>query len=161
MAMDAHMDTGPIWTIEKCAIAPKDTGGSLHDALSTLGVQPLLDTLKRLEDDPTAQPTPQNHEKATYTQKITKASAEIVWSNHADSILCQIRAYNPWPVAYTTCSLGTMRVYAADLVSSDSVSEAPGTILAVNAKGIEVATGKGVIRVHHIQFPLQLLLSSF
>lgn len=153
MSMDAHMDTGPIWTIEKCAIAPEDTGGSLHDTLSVLGVQPLLDTLKRLEEDPTAQPTPQDHEKATYTQKITKASAEIIWSKDADSILCQIRAYNPWPVAYTTCSLGTMRIYAADLVSRDLVPQAPGTILAVNEKGIHVATGQGVIRIYEIQFP--------
>ena len=89
MMMDEGMDTGDM--LEKLVVPlnPKETGGSLFDRLSLLGGDLILSTLDKLEAG-TIQRIPQDHDKATYVKKISKASGEIDWAQDAAYILSLI-----------------------------------------------------------------------
>ncbi|ASQ44963.1 methionyl-tRNA formyltransferase [Legionella clemsonensis] len=151
MQMDAGMDTGDKLAQASCPIFPEDTAETLHNRLAQLAVEPLLSTLKALEQGE-AKPEAQNHAEATYASKINKEDAVINWHKEANEIHNQIRAYNPWPVAYTRAGEEVVRIHRAHVVEYDGEA-VPGTILKLDKQGMLVATGKDAIRVECIQFP--------
>lgn len=151
MQMDVGMDTGDILSVARLALEPKETSGSLHDKLSSLSVQPLLETLNMLQAGQ-AKSVSQTHAQATYTKKILKEDAAIDWSKPATTIERQIRAYLPWPVCYTIYEELRIRVFEAEIVNMP-ISSPPGTLLSIDEKGLLVATGKQALRVQALQFP--------
>ncbi|WP_045107600.1 methionyl-tRNA formyltransferase [Legionella hackeliae] len=151
MQMDAGMDTGDKLAEVRCSISLEDTAGSLHDKLAQLAVEPLLRTLHALALGQT-KPEVQNNNEATYADKINKEDAAINWNKSAFEIHNQIRAYNPWPIAYTVAGEETVRIHQAHILGS-TVTAKPGTILSLDKKGMLVATGKDAIMVEKIQFP--------
>jgi len=151
MQMDKGMDTGSILNSMSIPIDADDTTGLLHDKLAKLAVSPLLETLSSLADS-SINPTPQDNEKATYAPKITKEEARIVWHESTQKIDQKIRAYNPWPIAYTHFNDTIIRIYQAEKIY-ESHNVLPGTILFIDKSGIRVATGDGIIAITKIQFP--------
>jgi methionyl-tRNA formyltransferase len=151
MQMDASMDTGDILAKVSCPIYPKDTAGSLHDRLAQLAIAPLLATLDAL-DCGQANPEAQDNNQASYTGKIKKEDAAINWHKTAIEIDRQIRAFNPWPIAYTHASDELLRIHRAEVVAN-STTDTPGTIIAIDKKGMLVATAKQTLKVEIIQFP--------
>ncbi|KTD07367.1 methionyl-tRNA formyltransferase [Legionella jamestowniensis] len=151
MQMDVGMDTGDMLAQACCPILSDDTAETLHNRLAKLAVEPLLSTLDALEQGQ-AQPKVQNSVDATYASKIHKEDALINWSKTAYEIHNQIRAYNPWPIAYTSTGKETVRIYRSHVV--DYVGQAvPGTVLKLDRQGMLVATAKDAIMVECIQFP--------
>ncbi|KTD37554.1 methionyl tRNA formyltransferase [Legionella moravica] len=151
MQMDVGMDTGDMLAAVDCPITSTDTAGSLHDKLAQLSAQPLLSTLAALAAHK-AHPEAQNNELVTYAGKINKEDARINWHDSAQQIDCTIRAFNPWPIAYTHVGDEILRLHKAQ--PSDTISsEAPGTILHLDKKGMLVATGNKSILIEVIQFP--------
>jgi methionyl-tRNA formyltransferase len=151
MQMDIGMDTGGTICEEKCLISPLDTAGILHDKLAQLSVKPLLTTLEHLAQHRT-NPSPQNNEFATYAGKIIKEDALIDWQKSAVEIERLIRAFNPWPTAYTLLGKEFLRIHYAALTQIEC-TEAPGTILNIDKKGMLVATSDYALLVEKIQFP--------
>jgi methionyl-tRNA formyltransferase len=151
MQMDTGMDSGPKLAEVSCPIFPEDTAGHLHERLAQLAVEPLLDTLAAIERG-VIRGRPQDDTQATYAGKINKADAKINWHKTAEEIHNQIRAFNPWPIAYTAVGSEILRIYQA-YVEDISFAAAPGTVLALNKEGILVATGKKALRIETIQFP--------
>jgi len=148
MQMDEGLDTGDMLLQVPCPIEPTDTAQQLHDRLAPLGAQALLTYLAA----PT-QKTPQNSDQATYAAKLTKTEAEIDWSHSAIDIERRVRAFNPWPVAYTYLNGQPLRLWSAVGAGLAPPSHIPGTILTANKSGIDVATGDGVLRLLAIQLP--------
>ncbi|KTD44682.1 methionyl-tRNA formyltransferase [Legionella quateirensis] len=151
MQMDVGMDTGDMLSTVECPITSFDTAGSLHDKLAQLSAQPLLSTLTALAQQK-AKPEAQNNELVTYAGKINKEDARINWHDSAEQIDCRIRAFNPWPIAYTLVGDEILRIHKAQL-SETASSQPPGTILQIDKKGMLVATGNKAILIEVIQFP--------
>jgi len=151
MQMDVGMDTGPYFTMRTCPITANDTGEELHQRLSDLAPEPLLATLDNLSAE-TAQTIAQINELATYAPKILKQDAAIDWQQPAALLDRQIRAYYPWPIAFTQTESTTIRIHQAKFVSHPH-HQAPGTIAALSAEGMLVAAGQDAILVQTIQWP--------
>ncbi|MFN8378619.1 MAG: methionyl-tRNA formyltransferase, partial [Anaerolineae bacterium] len=100
MCMDAGLDTGPILTQRKIALAPDETGASLHDKLSVIGGELLIDTLPGLLDGRIA-PQAQDAELATLAPRIQKDEGRIDWARPANEIDRTVRAFTPWPGTFT------------------------------------------------------------
>lgn len=150
MQMDAGMDTGDMLREVVCTLDPRETAGSLHDKLSTIAAEPLLQTLDAIAQG-RAIATPQDNSLATPASKINKNDAAINWQQPAEEIDRLIRAFNPWPIAFTHIGEEVMRIHQAAIEAVAS-SKAPGTVLAIDKSGMRVATGKHVLLVERIQF---------
>lgn len=150
MQMDAGMDTGAMLTQVRCTIG-NDNAAQLHDKLAQLAVTPLLSTLDALASGHVVREA-QDSRLATYAPKINKEDAAINWHQPAIEIDRQIRAFNPWPITYTTANDTTLRIYQAEVVSLNH-STTPGTIMSIDKKGMLVATGNAALLIKQIQFP--------
>jgi methionyl-tRNA formyltransferase len=153
MQMEAGLDTGPVHLTRSIAIGPHETAGELHDRLATLAAEALLAALPRVLDG-TSMPTPQRDELATTAPKIAKGEAALDWRASAVELERRVRAFNPWPVAEAQLDDGRrLRVWEAAVAADTAASAPPGTILTAGRAGIDVATGRGVLRVRKIQPP--------
>ncbi len=150
MQMDAGLDTGPVLLERRTAIAPTDTGGSLHDRLAVLGAQVLDEGLARLRDGTLPAPQPQPETGASYAHKLDKALAALDFTQSAAALERQVRAFNPWPVATASLHGETVRVWAASVVAKDR-DAAPGTVLDERAQGIVIACGEDALSITRLQ----------
>ncbi len=151
MRMEAGLDTGPVFEMRRVAIAPHMTAGELHDELAALGAAALIDVLAAMETG-TARALPQPADGVTYAAKVAKAEARIDWRVSATEIDRQVRAFNPWPVAETRFDGEPLRVLRARIdPASRAAQAAPGTVLGVDAAGVRVACGAGVLVLESVQ----------
>ncbi len=151
MQMDAGLDTGPVLLARTIPIAPGETGGELHDRLAALGAEAVVEALGVLEAG-ALRPVPQPDTGMTYAAKLDKAEAEIDWAEPAAVIERQVRAFNPWPVAFTRHDGETLRIWAGQALPARG-TEAPGTVVAADKAGIDVTTGAGIFRIQTLQRP--------
>ena len=148
MRMDKGLDTGDM--IEKCevAIAPDETGESLHDKLAALGGPLLVETLKKIEDG-TAVYTKQEGETC-YASMLTKTLGQIDWTKPAVQIERLVRGLNSWPSAYTKIGGKTVKIWKAQVLAEEVIA-LPGTIVRVEKDRFVVATGEGCLAVLEVQ----------
>lgn len=139
MQMDVGLDTGDMLSVHHCPIHPRDCAADLHDRLADLGPPALLQTLQRLKAG-TLAGEKQDDRLATYAHKLTKEEAQIDWSRPAAQIDRRIRAFNPFPVAFTTIDGENLRIYQAD-IHSMTHDVVPGTLLLAD-KDLVVACGE-------------------
>ena len=150
MQMDAGLDTGPALAETRCQINADDTGGSLHDRLAELGARLLHEQLDALLAGRLA-PRPQAAEGATHAPRILRDEARIDWSQPALQIERQVRAFNPWPVAFSQLGEDNLRIWQARAVP-DSFPGQPGSLHPVDGR-LYVATGEGALELAQIQLP--------
>ena len=159
MQMEKGLDTGPVLLSLRTDIEPDDTSASLHDRLARLGAEVLVDGLKLLRIGMRPVPTPQPADGVTYAHKLDKAEARLDWSGDAAVLERRVRAFVPWPVATAELAGEVVRVHAAALGPADGAADggaaaaAPGTIVRASAAGIDVACGRGVLRLTRLQRP--------
>ncbi|MEK6545070.1 MAG: methionyl-tRNA formyltransferase, partial [Nitrospinota bacterium] len=101
MLMNEGMDTGDILIQREVEITEGDSAGTLHDRLSEIGSEVILETLDGLEKG-TVKRVKQNESSATYAQKIKKEDCLINWDEDAKKIVNRIRGLTPAPGAYTS-----------------------------------------------------------
>ena len=150
MLMDSGMDTGPIIVQEKMAISPQDTTGTLAAKLSRLGAQMLPGVLTRWTAGGIT-PRPQNDADATYCAALKKEAGEINWQLPAVDIWRRVRAFQPWPGAYT--SLGGQRLEIIEAVArrGGSGRKAGEVVAGQGEAAFCVSTGEGVLGVMQVQ----------
>jgi methionyl-tRNA formyltransferase len=151
MQMDVGLDTGAMIRKVSCPIASDETSASLYDKLAELGPQALVDTLDAMAAGDTAAEA-QDDALANYAQKLSKEEARIDWSMEAVAIERCIRAFNPWPISWFEVADQTIKVWQAEVIDSDH-GQPVGTLLKADKQGIDVATGKGVLRLLTLQPP--------
>ena len=150
MYLASKMDAGDTIFSSATEIGPTETSGELFDRLAPMGAALLVKTVKAIEAG-TAPRTPQNHADATFAPPLSKDEAPIDWMMDADSILHHIYGMQPWPCALTELSGVAFKVYSADKTGAKT-NRVPGTVLAADKKGIEVACGGGTsVRITELQ----------
>lgn len=152
MQMDIGLDTGDMLVTTRCPIDADETGGSLHDKLMEQGGPALLDALAQIKTG-TTRPQKQNDSQACYASKLSKAEAALDWSLDAAELDRQIRAFNPFPVAYFSEGKDRIRVWQATRQTGSLDTHPPGTIVRADNDGIEVACGEGTLRLQTLQLP--------
>lgn len=140
MLMDEGLDTGPMLARQTLDIRHK-TAGEVTQEMANLGSRMLIDWL----DNPTP-PEPQPIAGATYAAKVDKTEARILWSQSADQIERQIRAFNPVPGAWFEANGERIKLLEASILH-----EAGGEAGEVLDDQLTIATGHGAVRPHKVQ----------
>jgi methionyl-tRNA formyltransferase len=146
MYMDEGLDTGDILLRRTIDILPADTGGSLHDRLAQIAPEALVESLRLLTAG-SAPRIPQDNEHATYAAKLKREDGKIDWSEPAEVIERKIRAFNPWPGAFTPMDGQNLKIFSATVVD---LSGQPGKILR-SEKELVIAAGKGALSLGEVQ----------
>jgi methionyl-tRNA formyltransferase len=144
MQMNEALDAGPILLQEAVAIDPRDTAQTLHDRLAELGARLIVRAL-----DAPLQPRPQDESLATYAPKIDKNEARIDWTQSAELIERKVRAFNPYPGAYTQLDGVMLKVWGARI--ERGVVAPPGVVAGCSEAGILVGCGADALRITEVQ----------
>ncbi len=152
MRMDAGLDTGDILTQRTTPIRDDDDAQTLHDRLALLGAQLLVETIPdHVAGKIQARPQPVNG--SSHTRKIKKEEGRIDWQQPARVIWNRIRAFTPWPGAFTflPASPGTklLKIWKASPVQTGGAQ--PGALLCADKDGIVVACGEGALKIFELQ----------
>ena len=146
MYMDEGLDTGNILLQRKIDILPSDTGGSLHDRLAEIAPEALLESL-RLLGTGTAPRIPQDKSLITNAPKLNREDGRIDWKESADVIERKIRAYNPWPGAFTEFAGRNLKIFSATIVD---LRGKPGEVLRKDRE-LVVATSDRALSLTEVQ----------
>jgi methionyl-tRNA formyltransferase len=164
MKMDVGLDTGDMISSRSIPIGREYTGGTLFDALSNLGAELLMDTIPAIIDG-TATYTPQDESAATKVGMIKKSMGEIDFSEDAFAIDRKVRAFDPWPAAYTKYSgkilkiwscepYGSLKAAGSENISPEdegAVSISPGEVIEAG-DSLKIACGLGsVLKITSLQ----------
>ncbi|MBT0586655.1 methionyl-tRNA formyltransferase [Alteromonas oceanisediminis] len=151
MQMDEGLDTGAMLYKQEVAIAAHDTSASLYTKLAEVGPTALIHTLAQLD---AIQPQSQDDAQASYAKKLSKPEAELDWQQSAAQLERNVRAFNPWPVAWFTHNETVIKVWKSSIIDTVSPGSAQaGSIVHADKEGICVMTGNGVLRLEQLQFP--------
>lgn len=150
MKMDTGLDTGPILAQREEAIRPDCTREELERRLAQLGADLLIETLPAYLAGQ-LQPRPQPEEGVTHARPLHKEDGLIDWSRPAVELDRQVRAYNPWPGAFTFWQGQPLKILRAAPHPAWRGDAPPGTVVALD-DGIAVATGEGALRLGQVQW---------
>ena len=151
MQMDAGLDTGPILSIRRTPILPTDDSQILHDRLAQLGAELLAETIPGYIAG-NILPQPQPATGSTYAAKIKKEDGKIDWHQPAEKIWNRLRAFTPWPGAFTFLQADgkpqLLKIWRAEPVAKIGGA---GEILSAEKSGIVVGCGKNALRILELQ----------
>ena len=128
MQMDEGLDTGDMLHIATLPITSEDTSATLYEKLAELGPQALVEVVNEFDR---YTPTKQDDSQATYAKKLSKEEALINWADDAEQIERNIRAFNPWPVAWMQVEDQNVKVWSASVVPLNK-GATPGTVISAN-----------------------------
>jgi methionyl-tRNA formyltransferase len=148
MRMNERMDEGDVLLQRATPIGEQETHGELEPRLARLGAETLQEALALLQRG-ALHATPQVHADATYAPLITKEDGRIDWSLPAVDIARRVRAFNPWPSAYTMWDGKLLKIHRARAMA-EFAAQPPGTIVAA-AQSLDVATGTGILVIDELQ----------
>ena len=147
MQMDAGLDTGDMLLVKRTPIDPDEDARSLHDRMSLLGAEALMETLDLLIAGKLV-PVKQNDAETCYAPLLKKETGEIDWHRKPVEIKNLVRGVTPWPGAYTWLNGLFLKVLKVRTASGESQ---PGTVLATGREGIEVACADGSVIIEELQ----------
>ncbi len=149
MRMEKGLDTGPILLQEKITIAADDTAGALTDRLAGVGAKLLVEALDRLAAGD-LRGMPQDEAAASYADKVRTPEARLDWSRPAAELERAVRAFDPWPGAWTTWSGERVRVFRLEPVAEGHAPGEPGEIVALDPAPV-IRAGDGAVRLAQVQ----------
>ncbi|WP_312328084.1 methionyl-tRNA formyltransferase [Acinetobacter sp.] len=157
MKMAAGLDTGDMMYKTRCPITAEDTSASLHDKLALQGAEAIVAVL---ESEQTLQHyleirEVQDESLTVYAHKLSKAEAQIDWTQPAADIDRNIRAFNPWPVAFTPLDdSNNLRIWNSSLSTQKTSNALPGEVIALDKDGVHVMCGdQHAICITNLQWP--------
>jgi methionyl-tRNA formyltransferase len=149
MLMDKGMDSGDILMQTAMDIRPDDTAASLHDRLSSLGADLIIETLTAMTSG-TLTPRPQDQALATFAPMLRKEDGRIPWTRTARELDCFVRGMTPWPGAFTFFDDKRLKVFTVKALDIASEAEA-GTVLESGNGRLIVQVGQGALSILDIQ----------
>ena len=151
MYMVEKMDAGDIISQVETIIDKNDTVGTLHDRLSKLGANLLIETIPKIVSGDIT-PVKQDEKEVTYAWNITREEEHIDFSKSTIDIYNQIRGLNPWPGAYATLDDKIVKIYSSRISDSFFTTRSDGEIGKIYSDGIGVSTKDGEIIITELQF---------
>jgi methionyl-tRNA formyltransferase len=152
MLMEEQLDSGPILLHKAVPVAEETTAGELSAVLAAEGAALILPTLDGLSND-SIRPQAQVHEMATWAPRIEKDSARLRWDLSARQVHNRIRAYNPWPLAFTEfrgLRVQVLRSLPEPEPTRDPLP--PGCCLGKEGTSLRIQCGGGtVIRIQELK----------
>jgi methionyl-tRNA formyltransferase len=163
--IEPKLDAGPILGIERTPIGAKETSGELELRLSILGADLTLRVVDQIATG-TTQPIIQDSTQASRAPRLKKESGLIEWNRSPRQIDCQVRALQPWPLAYSTLAMRNekggggpgrslrlivLEVAPAPTLSAIDWSVLPGTVLPCDNKRLVVQAGGGPVEIDRLQ----------
>ena len=149
MLLDDGMDTGPILAQQETRIADDETAEELTERLFELGSGLLVDTLHQWDRGQIV-PKPQNYDDASFTRRLEREDGRIDWNESADSLARRVRAFTPWPGAFTTWRGRTLKILRAR-PADGALDGVPGTVVRLDNSTIAVFTGNGALEIQNLQ----------
>lgn len=144
MLMDEHLDTGPILLKSEVPLSDTITAGELESRLAESGARLLIETLDRLRSG-TLRPEPQDDTQATLAPRIKKEMARIDWSKSARDIHNMVRAFNPWPLAFSEFNNQRIQIVRSLPEAGGAGRSMRGTFLGATRDGMRVQCGNGTV----------------
>lgn len=140
MRMDEGLDTGPMLLAKAVPITEQTTTATLHDQLAAIGARLILRAL-----DEAPREVPQPDQGATYAPKLAREDGRIDWMRSSAEIARQVRAFDPWPGAFTLLNGQVLKVWQVETVAAEG---RPGTAL---DDALLIACGSGAVRLRRVQ----------
>jgi len=154
----AEVDSGDILLQETVPLSGRETTASLSETMAKKAAELLPATLRGIAGG-TLTAMPQDHDAATYCSLIKKEDGLIDWRRSAVEIDAQIRAFDPWPLSWTTHGELQLFVLKAEAIlkaapeNADNAPASPGQVLGKDKdKGILIQTGNGILAVSELQY---------
>ena len=154
MYMDEGLDTGDILLQRKIDISQNETGDSLHNRLAEIAPDALIESL-RLLGSGNAPRIPQDKSLASYAPKLNRESGRINWNETAEMIERKIRAYDPWPGAFSELNGRKLKIFSAVVVDASTLLRTglrgkPGEILR-KEKELVIGTADRALSLTEVQ----------
>ena len=150
MHMAKECDAGDMILVKKQAIRPDETAEDLFKELAVLGADAIAEAIVEIQNG-TAQRVPQDESQATYAPMLSRELSPIDWTQCPRHIIDQVRGLIPWPVATAELSGKRFKIFRVE-PTEKTTGKAPGTLLALDKKGLEIACGGGnVVRIAELQ----------
>ncbi|WP_343162553.1 methionyl-tRNA formyltransferase [Desulfurobacterium thermolithotrophum] len=146
MLISPELDAGDIISQKEVLIDRKDNAQTLHDKLANLGAELLVETIPSYVSGK-LKPIPQESSKATYCKPITKEMGKIDWTLPAEKIFNMIRAFTPWPSAYTTFRGKRIKLLEAEPIEGNGN---PGEVIKAD-KELVISTGEGALKIKKLR----------
>ena len=150
MHMDEGMDTGDIISTREIIIENSDTVGTVHDKLSILGKELLIDTIPSIVDG-TATRVKQNNDEATFAPVIKREDELLDFNKTSRDVYNKIRGLNPFPVSYAILDGKVMKIYSSYIKENIYTTKKNGEIVRIYDDGIGVSTSDSEIVITEIK----------
>ena len=147
MFMHEGLDTGDILLMRETAIAPNETGGTLHDRLAELAPLVLADAVVLLREGRAPRGT-QPADGVTYAGKLSREHGQIDFSAGREAVARKVRGMNPWPVATTSIGGKRLKIFSATPLAEPVLAAG---VLEVREDGLLIGTGDGCVLATDVQ----------
>ncbi len=159
MQTEAGLDTGPVRHVLRTRIAPDETAGQLTERLALLGAEALSQALALLARD--ALPSnAQDDAAATRAPQLGRADGRIRWEDDAEAVFARHRGVTPWPGSWFERrgqqGVALVKVLALSRTAASAATPPalePGTVCAIDERGVHVVTGAGTVILEVLQSP--------
>lgn len=148
MQMNDRMDAGDILLQRETPIGPEETYGELQTRLADIGAHALMEAIAHLQAG-TLQPQRQRGEHVVLAPMIKKEDGRVDWTQPAAFIARQVRAFNPWPSAFTHLGGKLLKIHRAHVGAAERPAP-PGCVMAVQGD-LAVSTGDGALVLDELQ----------
>ena len=148
--MSLGMDEGDIIATYKLPISDEDTTTTLTEKMSKLGAKAIVETVPDWIANELTE-IPQNDADATYCRKIVKEDGHIDWNKPAEQIERMVRAYQPWPTAYTFINDMRIKILKAAWIPASAGMTKENGVLTFDDGHIYIGTGEGTLEVLELQ----------